>query len=111
MTPDAFTNQELMLDVGAGHTLYVQDWGNPKAKMPIIYLHGGPGGGCSDKKKLYFDPEQQRVIFHDQRGAGKSLPYGSIENNTTIELVNDIEKILSHFNIKKCIITGAQTSA
>lgn len=106
MTPDQYTNQELLLDVGSGHQLYVQDWGNPDAKLPILLLHGGPGSGTSNKKKLLFDPLNQRVIFHDQRGAGKSSPYGSLEHNTTADLINDIVKVLDHFEINKCVLVG-----
>ncbi len=106
MNPDKFTNEELMLDVGDGHTLYVHDWGNKDAKKPVLFLHGGPGSGCKDKHKLQFKPEQQRVIFFDQRGSGRSLPYGSIEDNTTEHLIGDIDKILDRFGIEQVIITG-----
>jgi proline iminopeptidase len=106
MTPDEFTNQELMLDVGDGHTLYVHDWGNLKAKTPIVFLHGGPGTGSSDRYKLTFDPTQHRVIFHDQRGTGKSLPYGSLEHNTTPHLVEDIEKIADKLQLDNFTLTG-----
>jgi proline iminopeptidase len=106
MTPDEHTINELFIDVGDGHQLYVQDWGNKKAITPIINLHGGPGGGAYDGNKQLFDPGQQRVIFFDQRGAGKSLPKGSLEHNTTADLVDDIEKIANHFKLKQFIITG-----
>jgi len=107
MTPDDFTNQELMLEVGDGHTLYVHDWGAADAKVPILFLHGGPGGGCNDGHKGWFDPTRQRVIFHDQRGSGKSTPYGSLEHNTTQDLVGDIDKIADKFNLDKFILTGS----
>lgn len=107
MTPDEFTNQEFHLDVGDGHRLYVHDWGNADAKIPIIFLHGGPGSGSKDGHKQLFDPKIQRVIFHDQRGCGKSLPYGSIEHNTTDHLVNDIQKIADHLKLGKTIIVGS----
>jgi len=106
MTPDEFTISEQMLDVGDGHQLYVHDWGNKDAKHPIMFLHGGPGGGTGDKHKLRFFPEKQRVIFFDQRGSGRSLPYGSLEENNTDKLVGDIVKILDHFHIDKIILTG-----
>lgn len=106
MTPDAFTIQETFLDVGAGHELYIQDWGNKDAKVPVIYLHGGPGSGCSDGYKQGFDGNMQRVIFFDQRGSGRSLPKGSLKNNTTEEVVEDIEKIANHFKLKSFIIIG-----
>ncbi len=106
MTPDEYTNQELMLDVGDGHTLYVHDWGNAKAKTPIVTLHGGPGSGASDRHKQRFDPSTQRVIFHDQRGTGRSLPYGSLEHNTTNQLVEDIEKIAVRLKLNSFTLTG-----
>ena len=106
MTPDDFTNQELMLEVGDGHTLYVHDWGAADAKVPILFLHGGPGGGCNDGQKGYFEPSRHRVIFYDQRGAGKSLPYGSLQHNTTQDLVADIDKILDHFQLEQVVLCG-----
>lgn len=106
MTPDEFTNQEFFLDVGDGHQLYVHDWGNSKAKTPIIFLHGGPGSGTKDKYKSTYDPAMHRVIFFDQRGSGKSLPYGSLENNTTDYLVDDIKKIIDRLELKEVILSG-----
>ena len=106
MQPDKYTNQELFVEVGDGHELYVQDWGNPKAKQVIFSLHGGPGSASRDKHKAGFNPETQRVIFHDQRGCGRSLPYGSIEHNTTKELTEDISKIADKLDIKTFILTG-----
>lgn len=105
MTPDEYTNQELMLDVGDGHQLYVQDWGNGAAK-PILVLHGGPGNGVSDRDKQKYDPKKQRVIFHDQRGAGKSTPTLSLHHNTTQDLVADIEKIAQHLQLDTFVLTG-----
>ncbi|HSW37038.1 MAG TPA: alpha/beta fold hydrolase [Candidatus Saccharimonadales bacterium] len=106
MTPDEFTNQEFFLDVGDGHQLYVQDWGKKDTGIPIIFLHGGPGDHVKDKHKGVFDPKRQRVIFFDQRGCGKSLPYGSLKNNTTKDLVADIDKLVKHLKFDQIIITG-----
>ncbi len=106
MTPDEHTNAELMLDVGNGHQLYVQDWGNPAAAVPIILLHGGPGNGCDNRDKKHFEPASQRVIFHDQRGAGKSLPTGSLTHNTTPDLVADIKKITQRLKLDQFILVG-----
>ena len=111
MTPDKFTNQELMLDVGDGHQLYVHDWGNKKSTRPILSLHGGPGEGFSDGYKTSYDPIKQRVIFFDQRGSGKSLPYGSLKNNTTADLIEDIKKITSHLELDKFILAGGSWGA
>jgi len=106
MTPDGYTNEELMLDVGDGHTLYVHDWGRKDAAKPILVLHGGPGWSNSNRKKGQFDPETQRVIFFDQRGGGRSLPLGSLEKNTTDHMITDIDAILDHFGIEKIILCG-----
>lgn len=106
MTPDKHTNQEFHLDVGDGHRIYVHDWGNPDAEVPIMVLHGGPGNGCDDKDKRYFDPDRQRVIFHDQRGAGRSLPAGQLRHNTTDKLVGDIQKIADKLSLKSFVMTG-----
>ena len=106
MTPDEFTIAETFIDVGDGHKLYVQDWGNKKAKLPILFLHGGPGVGVKNKYRQQFEPKIQRVIFFDQRGSGKSLPNGSLKDNTTSELVEDIEKIADGLKLEQFIITG-----
>lgn len=105
MTPDQYTNKEFFIDVGDGHQLYVHDWGNPKG-LPVVCLHGGPGNSVNDKFKGNFDPAVHRVIFFDQRGCGKSLPYGSLEHNTTADLVEDIEKIAKHLKLTNFAIQG-----
>lgn len=106
MTPDTYTRQEILLEVGDGQQLYVRDWGNPSVKQPIIFLHGGPGGSCKDRHKQLFDPERQRVIFFDQRGCGNSLPYGTLVHNTTDDLVGDIEKIADRLQLESFVLTG-----
>ncbi len=106
MTPDKFTNKELMLPVGDGHKLYVHDWGKKDAKYPIVFLHGGPGNGFSDGYKQRFVPAKQRVIFFDQRGSGKSTPSGSVKHNTTQDIVEDIQKIVEHLGLQKFIVAG-----
>ncbi len=106
MNPDEFTNLETFVEVSGGHKLYLQDWGNKAASQPIVFLHGGPGEGINDRHRQYFNPEIHRVIFFDQRGCGKSLPYGSLENNTTADLVNDIEKIISLLDLNIVRIFG-----
>lgn len=106
MTPDNYTVQELFLEVGNGHRLYIQEWGNSDAQQPVIYLHGGPGAGCKDKQKGLFDPATQHVIFFDQRGCGNSLPYGGLAHNTTEDLMSDINKIADHFSFDTFVITG-----
>lgn len=106
MTPDKYTIKESYLEVGDGHTLYIHDWGNKLATKPILFLHGGPGSSVRDKFKTLFNPIKQRVIFFDQRGCGKSTPYGELANNTTKKLINDIELIADNLNLKQFIING-----
>lgn len=106
MTPDAYTIREILIEVGGGHTLYVQEWGNPAVKTPIVFLHGGPGGSVKDGQKELFDPKHERVVFFDQRGCGKSLPWGSLEHNTTQDLVEDIEKIARRLKLDQFMLTG-----
>lgn len=107
MTPDEHTNKEFYIEVGDGRELYVQDWGNKKAKHPIVFLHGGPGGCSDDRAKAVFSPSSQhRVIFFDQRGCGKSLPYGSLKKNTTPNLVEDITKIADQLKLKQFVLVG-----
>lgn len=106
MTPDEYTIQELHLEVGEGHKLYVQDWGKKDAKHPILFLHGGPGAPISDRYKQRFVPTAERVLFFEQRGVGKSMPAGSLENNTTAHLIEDINKIAAHFQLEKFILVG-----
>lgn len=106
MTPDTFTISEEMLDVGEGHQLYVQQWGNKQAETIFIFLHGGPGSGCNDSHKLLFNPEKNRVIFFDQRGSGKSLPTGELKNNTTKQLIADIELIVQKLALKTFVLVG-----
>lgn len=106
MNPDEHTNHEFFLDVDDGHRLYVHDWGNQKAPDPIIFLHGGPGSCCKDGHKQLFNPAQHRVIFFDQRGSGKSLPYGSLKHNTTDHLIADIETLTKHLKLSSFVIQG-----
>jgi proline iminopeptidase len=80
------------LDVGDGHRLYWELSGNPDGK-PVVFLHGGPGGGSSPEHRRQFNPDKYKILVFDQRGCGKSTPYASLEANTTWDLVEDIEKL------------------
>ncbi|NCO11315.1 prolyl aminopeptidase [Candidatus Pacearchaeota archaeon CG_4_9_14_0_2_um_filter_39_13] len=93
------------LDVGSGHEIYYELSGNKKGK-PILFLHGGPGGGFSQKDKRFFNPKKFNMIHFDQRGSGKSRPFASLKDNTTFNLVGDIKKLLNHLKIKKTLIFG-----
>ena len=99
-----------MLDVGQGHRVYVEQCGNPSG-IPVVVLHGGPGGGCSPAMRRYFDPERYRVILFDQRGCGRSRPHASVTNNTTWHLVDDIELIRRTLDIDAWIVFGGSWGA
>ena len=94
-----------MLDVGDGHKLYWEQSGNPDGQ-PIIFLHGGPGSGTSPAHRQFFNPDKYRIILFDQRGAGKSTPHASLDNNTTPHLVADIEKLRTSLDIESWYVSG-----
>lgn len=96
---------EGFLPVGDGHELYYAQYGNRKGK-PVLFVHGGPGGGCDKKAYRHFNPKKFRVVIVDQRGAGKSKPFASIKANTTDRLVEDARKLLDHLGIKKTFLFG-----
>ncbi len=99
-----------MLDVGDGHRVYVEQCGNPHG-MPVVILHGGPGGGCSPAMRRYFDPAHYRIILFDQRGCGRSRPHASVENNTSWHLVRDIELIRTTLSIDRWVVFGGSWGA
>lgn len=99
-----------MLDVGQGHRVYVEQCGNPQG-IPVVVLHGGPGGGCSPAMRRYFDPEVYRVILFDQRGCGRSRPHAAVTHNTTWHLVDDIEMIRRTLDIEDWIVFGGSWGA
>lgn len=94
-----------MLPVGSGHTLYVEECGNPNGQ-PVVFLHGGPGGGCSPEDRQFFDPQHYRIILFDQRGAGRSTPHASLVDNTTWYLVEDIETIRKAMGVESWLVFG-----
>ncbi len=93
------------LPVGDGHTLYFEQCGNPDGK-PVVFLHGGPGAGCSPKSRRFFDPKRYRIVLFDQRGCGRSRPHASLEANTTWHLVADIERLRVHLDIERWQVFG-----
>jgi len=99
-----------MLDVGDGHRVYVERCGK-EGGLPVIVLHGGPGGGCSPAMRRYFDPEVYEIILFDQRGCGRSRPHSSVTANTTWHLVSDIEQIRTEFGISRWCLFGGSWGA
>lgn len=93
------------LSVSGVHEIYFEESGNPNGK-PVIFLHGGPGGGTEAKHRRYFDPAAYRIVLFDQRGCGRSTPFASLEDNTTWHLVEDIEKLRTHLEIDRWQVFG-----
>ncbi len=94
-----------MLKVSDLHTLYYEQSGNPNGK-PVVFLHGGPGGGTNPKCRRFFDPAVYRIVLFDQRGCGKSTPHAELTDNTTWHLVNDIERVRTHLGIDRWQVFG-----
>ncbi len=103
--PEIKPYQTGYLKVSPLHEIFYQMGGNPKGK-PVMYLHGGPGGECSPNDFRYFNPHKFNVVLHDQRGSGRSKPYGEIKENTTRNLVEDIEKLRKHLRLGRVILFG-----
>jgi proline iminopeptidase len=93
------------LPVSDVHQLYYEQCGNPNGK-PVVFLHGGPGAGLVDDYRRFFDAQAYRVILFEQRGSGRSIPHASLVNNTTWDLVSDIERIREHFGIEQWVVFG-----
>lgn len=94
-----------VLDTGEGHLVYWELCGNPKGK-PAVFLHGGPGAGCSTEHRRLFDPQRYCVLLFDQRGCGRSHPAASLENNTTWHLVADIERLREQLGVAQWLVLG-----
>ena len=93
------------LKVSDLHTIHIEESGNINGK-PVIFLHGGPGGGIEPVYRQYFDPEKWRIIVFDQRGCGQSTPHAELQENTTWDLIADIEKIRQYLEIDKWVVFG-----
>lgn len=96
---------EFFLKVSDLHTVHVEECGNPGGK-PVVFLHGGPGGGIDPSYRQYFHPEKWRVVLFDQRGCGKSTPFAELRENTTWDLVSDVEKIREKLGIDQWVVFG-----
>jgi proline iminopeptidase len=94
-----------MIEVGGVHQVHVEQSGNPKGK-PVIFVHGGPGGGTDAAYRRLFDPAAYRIVLFDQRGCGKSTPHASLDDNTTWHLVADMEAIRAHLGIDRWQVFG-----
>jgi proline iminopeptidase len=102
--------QSFHMPVGDGHQLYVEECGRPDG-IPVITLHGGPGGGVSPALRRFFDPRKYRIILFDQRGCGRSTPHGGLEANTTRHLIEDIERIRERMRVDQWLVFGGSWGA
>ena len=93
------------MKVSGGHEIYFEESGNPKGK-PVVFLHGGPGGGTVPGHRRFFHPDLYRIVLFDQRGCGQSTPYASVEHNTTWDLVSDMEKLRVELKIERWQVFG-----
>ena len=93
------------LEVDPPHRLYVEECGNPKG-IPVLFLHGGPGGGCQASHRQFFNADLYRIILFDQRGCGCSTPRAELRSNTTAELLADVERIRQHLEVDRWLVFG-----
>ncbi|MBU2965131.1 prolyl aminopeptidase [Amphritea sp. 2_MG-2023] len=103
--PDIKPYKQHQLAVDDLHTLYIEESGNAQG-IPVLFIHGGPGGGTSGTHRKFFDPEKYRIILFDQRGCGQSTPHAELTGNTTQNLISDIEQIRQHLNIDQWLLFG-----
>jgi proline iminopeptidase len=103
--PEIKPNRSFHLAVEPPHELYVEECGNPQG-LPVLFVHGGPGAGCEPWHRTFFNPESYRILLYDQRGAGRSRPHASLENNTTQALVGDMERIRQELAIERWVLFG-----
>ena len=103
--PEIEPYDEGNLNVSKLHTIHYEQCGNPKGK-PLLFLHGGPGGGIDPIHRRYFDPKKWRIVLFDQRGCGRSRPFAELRENTTWDLVADIEKLRVHLGIERWVVFG-----
>jgi len=93
------------LKVSEIHELYVDEAGNPDG-LPVLFVHGGPGSACDASSRRFYDPSNYRIITFDQRGCGRSTPHSSLEENTTGDLIEDIEKIRQYLAVEQFVLFG-----
>ena len=103
--PEIEVFDQKLLKSGDLHEIYYEICGNPTGK-PVVFLHGGPGSGCNPTQRRFFDPAHYRIILIDQRGCGRSRPLGAVEQNTTNDLIADIEAIRTTLEIDKWLVFG-----
>ncbi|MGZ8227902.1 MAG: prolyl aminopeptidase [Methylococcaceae bacterium] len=108
--PEIQPYHTFFLETGSKHSVYVEQSGNPDG-VPVVFLHGGPCSGTKPDHRRFFNPQHYRIILFDQRGCGQSLPFGELENNTTQDLIDDIERIRQQLAINQWLVFGGSWGA
>lgn len=108
--PEISPYYTFFLETGSQHAVYVEQSGNPDG-IPVIFLHGGPCSGTKPDHRRFFNPEYYQIILFDQRGCGLSLPFGELENNTTQDLIDDMERIRQNLGIDQWLVFGGSWGA
>jgi proline iminopeptidase len=108
--PEIEPFNHFFLKTDSVHSVYVEQCGNPNG-VPIVFLHGGPCSGCKPDHRRFFDPNYYHIILLDQRGCGRSLPFGELENNTLPDLINDLERIREQLQLEKWVLFGGSWGA
>lgn len=108
--PEIAPYHTFFLETGSKHSIYVEQSGNPEG-IPVIFLHGGPCSGTKPDHRRFFNPEYYRIILFDQRGSGLSLPFGELQDNTTQDLIDDMERIRQRLAIKQWLVFGGSWGA
>ena len=103
--PDITPFRSRMLAVDDRHTLHVEECGRAGG-LPVVFLHGGPGSGCEPWHRRFFDPQRYHIVLFDQRGSGRSQPHAELEDNTTQDLVADIERVREELGIDRWVVFG-----
>ncbi len=108
--PEIEPFHSFFLETGTLHQVYVEQCGNPQG-FPVIFLHGGPCSGCRPDHRRFFNPDYYHIILLDQRGCGRSLPFGALEANTTQDLIEDIERIRQQLGVEQWLLFGGSWGA
>ena len=108
--PDIAPYATHRLDAGAGHSLYMEESGEPEG-IPVLVVHGGPGAGSDGAARRFFDAERFRIIQFDQRGSGRSTPFASLEHNTTAHLIEDMERVRTFLGVDRWLLFGGSWGA
>ena len=108
--PEIAPFRSFVLDASSSHRLYVEEAG-ARDGIPVLFLHGGPGSGCNENHRRYFDPSKYRIVIFDQRGCHRSAPRGEIQENTTPDLLDDVERIRRRLAIERWVVFGGSWGA